>query len=96
MTLSKKRLADAIWERGEGEFSKVVAADYLESVIGEMKSAIAREGILKIAGFGVFRVKVKGERVGKNPRTGAPIRIRGRRVVRFEVSQVLRGEINQG
>ena len=49
---------------------------------------------MKISGFGNFFVRTKRPRVGRNPQTGKPMTIGGRRVLSFKVSQVLKTELN--
>ena len=46
-----------------------------------------------ISGFGSFRVRDKGPREGRNPRTGEPAAIPARRVVAFRPSMVLKRRI---
>lgn len=94
MTVKKSDLADKIWDALRGDASKAQVATYLEAVLDEMKHAIVRGEKLMISGFGVFETKQKADRVGRNPKTGEPIPIKGRRVVRFKVSQRFKGEMN--
>lgn len=71
------------------------AAGLVDAVFAEMKHAFCEKGILKISGFGVFEVKDKSERVGRNPQTGKPMTISARRVLTFNPSKVLREQINR-
>jgi len=59
-----------------------------------MKETLEEGDEVKISGFGKFEVREKGERVGRNPRTGVEIMIPERKVPRFKVSQVLKDELN--
>jgi integration host factor subunit alpha len=48
---------------------------------------------VKISGFGSFILRDKGERVGRNPKTGVEVSIAPRRVMTFRASQILRDRI---
>ena len=48
---------------------------------------------VKISGFGSFILRDKGERVGRNPKTGIEVPIAPRRVMTFRASQILRDKI---
>ena len=49
---------------------------------------------VKIAAFGTFLVRQKGQRIGRNPKTGVEVPILPRKVLSFRPSQVLRARIN--
>ncbi len=49
---------------------------------------------MKLSGFGTFIVRNKGERVGRNPKTGVEVPIEQRRVMVFKPSNVLKAHIN--
>jgi integration host factor subunit alpha len=76
-------------------FTKKDATDILESVFSIMKDTLETGEKLKISGFGIFEVKQKNDRRGRNPQTGEAITIEARRVLTFKPSQVLRAAINQ-
>ena len=48
---------------------------------------------VKISGFGTFILRDKGERVGRNPKTGVEVPIAPRRVMTFRASQIMRDRI---
>ena len=68
--------------------SKTEAMDLVEYVLESIKSVLKQGEPVKIAGFGNFMVRSKGERKGRNPRTGEEIAITPRRVVTFRASQI--------
>lgn len=74
--------------------SKTEAMDLVKCVLDCMKEALRKGEPVKIAGFGNFMVKTKGERKGRNPRTGEEIAITPRRVVTFRASQIFKREVN--
>jgi integration host factor subunit alpha len=49
---------------------------------------------VKLSGFGTFILRNKGERVGRNPKTGVEVPIEQRRVMLFKPSNVLKAHIN--
>jgi integration host factor subunit alpha len=55
----------------------------LETVFSSMKNTLEKGEILKISDFGVFEVKQKRDRRGRNPQTGEPIIIKARRILSF-------------
>ena len=50
---------------------------------------------VKIAGFGLFDVKSKKVRRGRNPQTGEQLEISGRRVLRFKASPIMKKRMGQ-
>lgn len=48
----------------------------------------------RFVGFGTFTVAKRAARNGRNPRTGAPIKISASKVVRFRVGKELKNSIN--
>jgi integration host factor subunit alpha len=49
---------------------------------------------VKLSGFGTFIVRSKGERLGRNPKTGVEVPIEKRKVMVFKPSNVLKAQIN--
>ena len=73
-----------------------VGAHIVESVITEMSGALERGEMVKISSFGSFAVRQKGQRVGRNPKTGQEVPISPRRVLVFRASHALKDQINHG
>ncbi len=74
--------------------SKTDAMEMVEYVLECVKDELRRGEAVKIAGFGNFVVRSKGERKGRNPRTGQEIAITPRRVVTFRASQLFKKAVN--
>jgi integration host factor subunit alpha len=74
--------------------SKTEAMDLVEYVLDCMKTVLHKGEPVKIAGFGNFMVRSKGQRKGRNPRTGEEIAITPRRVVTFRPSQLFKKYVN--
>ncbi len=62
----------------------------------ELSRRIAKEGEVRLRGFGVFRCLSKKPRAGRNPKTGEPAPVSARRVVSFTASGALREEVRGG
>jgi integration host factor subunit alpha len=58
-----------------------------------MCEALSNGENVKISGFGTFLLRDKGERVGRNPKTGIEVPITPRRVLTFRASQMLKDSI---
>ena len=91
--LTKADLVDAIYDNLP--FDKQKATQIVEDWIEIIKEGLARDHKVMISGFGVFEVKSKHARPGRNPQTGDKITLTARRVVKFKASQILRKELNE-
>ena len=58
-------------------------------------AAMERGEAVKLSGFGVFQVRAKRERLGRNPKTGVPAKIGSRRVIGFRPSQLMKARIER-
>lgn len=92
MTMTKAGIVNSVYDRLD--ITKKEAGDYVEAVLDTMKDALGEGEDIKVSGFGKFEIRAKGERVGRNPRTGVEIKIPERCVLRFKVSQVLKDRLN--
>ena len=93
MTMTKADLVDIVFY--EGGVSRRRADIYVEELLELVKEVLEEGDDLKVSGFGKFEVRKKGQRVGRNPRSGTEIMIPARKVLRFKVSQVLKDELNE-
>ena len=91
-TLTRAQLSDALHR--EVGLSRNESAHLVETVLDEMVAALVRGEMVKVSSFGTFAVRLKGQRIGRNPRTGEEVPILPRRVVVFRASHVLRERIN--
>ena len=90
-TLTRADLADVV-HRKLG-LSRAESANVVERVLHHMCHALAKGKNVKISGFGSFILRDKGQRVGRNPKTGVEVPIAPRRVMTFRASQIMRDEI---
>jgi integration host factor subunit alpha len=91
-TITRADLSEAVFQ--EVGLSRNESADLVEFVLGEIAGALARGEPVKISSFGSFAVRDKGQRVGRNPKTGEEVPILPRRVLVFRASNVLKARIN--
>jgi integration host factor subunit alpha len=90
-TLTRADLADAL-HRQIG-LSRAESSGLVEAVLDQMTNALAKGENVKISGFGTFILRDKGERIGRNPKTGVEVAIKPRRVLTFRPSQMMRDRI---
>lgn len=92
-TMTRADLSEAVYQ--EVGLSRNESADLVESVLEEISSALVRGEMVKISSFGSFTVRQKGERIGRNPKTGEEVPILPRKVLVFRASHVLKNQINE-
>ncbi|MCX7946738.1 MAG: integration host factor subunit alpha [Hydrogenophilus sp.] len=86
--LTKAELCDAVqrevgWTRHEVRL-------FVDAFFAVIRERLEGGEIVKLSGFGVFSLRDKGRRPGRNPRTGEVVPIEPRRVVTFHASRKLR------
>ncbi len=91
-TVTRVDLAEAVYRRVG--LSRKESAVLVEMVLGEMVDRLALGETVKLSSFGSFIVRDKGERVGRNPKTGVEVPIMQRRVLVFKPSNVLKAQMN--
>ena len=93
-TLTRADLAEAL-NRKLG-LSRSESLGMVEAILDRMSDALEQGENVKISGFGTFLLRDKGERVGRNPKTGVEVPITPRRVMTFRASQMLKDRIDKG
>jgi integration host factor subunit alpha len=68
----------------------------VEFVLGEISNTLSKGEGVKLSSFGSFGVRSKGQRVGRNPKTGQEVPITPRRVLVFRASNIMKSRINDG
>jgi integration host factor subunit alpha len=92
VTVTRAQLTESIYQ--EVGLSRNESAQLVETVLDEISEALVRGEVVKISSFGSFFVRQKGERIGRNPKTGEEVPILPRRVLVFRASHVLKDRIN--
>jgi integration host factor subunit alpha len=93
-TLTRADLADVVHRRLG--LSRAESAGLVERVLHHMCHALSVGQNVKISGFGTFILRDKGQRIGRNPKTGVEVPIAPRRVMTFRASQIMRDVIAKG
>jgi len=92
-TVTRAQLAEVVYQAVG--LSRSESAELVESVIAEISSALEHDETVKIPSFGSFTVRRKGQRIGRNPKTGLEVPIGPRRVLVFRPSHTLKRLTNQ-
>jgi integration host factor subunit alpha len=91
-TVTRADLAEAVYRRVG--LSRAESAELVEAVLQEICDTLEGGEIVKLSSFGSFMVRDKGERIGRNPKTGVEVPISPRRVMVFKPSNILKARIN--
>jgi len=89
--LTKAKMADQLFE--ELGLNKREAKEIVELFFDEIRESLEHNTQVKLSGFGNFDLREKGERPGRNPKTGEEIPISARRVVTFRPGQKLKARV---
>ena len=90
-TVTRADLAEAVHK--EVGLSRQDCAELVERTLELVVEALERGEEVKLSGFGVFQVRDKRARVGRNPKTGEPAAIDPRRVISFRASQLMKARV---
>ena len=93
-TLTRADLAEALVD--QVGLPRNESQDLVELVLGEISNSLALGDQVKLSSFGSFGIRSKGERIGRNPKTGQEVPITPRRVLVFRPSNIMKGRINSG
>jgi len=75
-------------------YPKVHVDNVIDLFLDELIDTLAHDGRIELRNFGVFRTVELDARVGRNPRTGAPVDIPAARHVRFRAGKSMREKLN--
>ncbi|MEO7292363.1 MAG: HU family DNA-binding protein [Ginsengibacter sp.] len=73
--------------------TKTQANHAIDSFIAAVTKALKGGGKVTLVGFGTFSVSKRAARNGRNPQTGAVIKIKAKRVAKFKAGKELSGKI---
>ncbi len=90
--MNKSELIDHI--AAQADISKAAAGRALDAVIGAVKTTLKKGGSVSLVGFGTFAVGKRAARTGRNPRTGAAIKIKSAKIPRFRAGKGLKDAVN--
>ncbi|CCH47764.1 HU family DNA-binding protein [Pseudodesulfovibrio piezophilus] len=89
--MTKAELVDKIAEKAN--MTKAHAERALNAFLETVEGTLVSEGKLTLTGFGTFIVDERKARVGRNPRTGAEIKIEATKVVKFRPGKILKDAV---
>jgi DNA-binding protein HU-beta len=78
----------------QADISKAAAGRALDSLVAAIKTTLRKGGSVTLVGFGTFVVGKRAARTGRNPRTGATIKIKAAKVPKFRPGKGLKDAIN--
>ncbi|PZQ44715.1 MAG: integration host factor subunit alpha, partial [Micavibrio aeruginosavorus] len=93
-TLTRADLAESVY--AQVGLSRNESSDLVEQVLDVVMNALISGENVKLSSFGSFSIREKGERIGRNPKTGVEVPITPRRVLVFRASHVLKDRIAKG
>ena len=90
--MNKTELIEHIADKSD--ISKAAAMRALASIIDAVKKTLKKGDTLTLVGFGTFSVSKRAARTGRNPRTGAALKIKAAKVPRFKPGKGLKDALN--
>lgn len=90
--MNKSELIEAIAK--DADLSKAAATRALDAAIKAVSQALKKGNTVTLVGFGSFYVGKRSARTGRNPRTGATIKIKAAKVPKFRAGKALKDAIN--
>ena len=90
--MNKSEMIDQI--ANAADISKAAAGRALDATIVAVKTALKKNQTVTLVGFGSFYVGKRAARAGRNPRTGAAIKIKAAKVPKFRAGKALKDAIN--
>lgn len=90
--MNKSELIDAIARHAD--ISKAAGGRALDAMVNSITNSLKKGDIVTLVGFGSFYVGKRTARQGRNPRTGATIKIKAARVPKFRAGKALKDSVN--
>lgn len=90
--MNKSELIDAM--AAEAGISKAAAKKALDAFMGSVSGTLTKGGRVSLVGFGSFSVSKREARDGRNPQTGATIKIPAKNIVKFKAGADLVKNVN--
>ncbi len=90
--MNKADLIDQVAQ--SAEISKSAAERAIDAVVAAVKTTLRKDDTLTVVGFGTFYPSKRAARIGRNPRTGAEVKIEAARLPKFRAGKALKDAIN--
>ena len=91
--MNKAELVEAVQKNLGRATSKAEAERAVNAVIEGVSSGLRKDREVQLIGFGTFRVVHRKARIGVNPKTGAPIKIKASRTAKFSAGKDLKSRL---
>ena len=88
--MNKEDLIDAV---AKSTCTKAEAARAVDAVLGAIKKSLKKGESVTLVGFGTFKVAKRSARAGRNPQTGAPLKIAAKKVPKFIAGKALKDAV---
>ena len=92
-TITKKALVDKISQ--DTNQAQVIVKKIIQLFLDEIIDELAKGNRLEFRDFGVFEVKERASRIGRNPRTGDEVKVPKRNVVTFKVGRLMKKQVQE-
>ena len=90
--MNKTELIEVIAK--EADISKAAAGRALDATVGAVQQALKKGNMVTLVGFGTFYVGKRAARNGRNPQTGATLKIKAAKVPKFRAGKSLKDALN--
>jgi DNA-binding protein HU-beta len=90
--VNKSELIEAIAK--SADISKAAAGRALDATVATIRTSLKKNQMVTLVGFGTFYVGKRAARSGRNPRTGAAIKIKSAKVPKFRPGKALKDHLN--
>jgi len=90
--MNKSELIDEIAK--SADISKTAAGRALDATVEAVKKSLKKGDSVTLIGFGTFSVGKRAARTGRNPRTGAALKIKAAKVPKFRAGKGLKDAVN--
>lgn len=91
--MTRSELVEAVLEKNL-EMTRKQGEHLVETILDEITQALAEKGRVELRGFGVFSVRQREARQGRNPRTGETVNVAAKGVPFFKAGKLLRDRLN--
>ncbi|EKD52324.1 MAG: hypothetical protein ACD_62C00058G0010 [uncultured bacterium] len=91
--MTKAELIDRVAK--DTEVSKALAEQVINSVTDQVSKCLKKNDKITLTGFGTFMVNKRKARTGRNPQTGAEIKIKATRVPKFKPGKALKDQVSK-
>ena len=92
--MTKKELIGEVQSNLGGDFTKKRVGELIDGLFGAIGQAVKADGRYSHPGFGIFAIKERAARTGRNPQTGKPIQLPASKTVGFKPSKELKTSLN--